>query len=419
MEVGRQCDALNEELGVAQTKIKMANVMLRETRSSLEVAKKALIHSEINKDYTMVARWQNIIQVDKRLLNGPTAIVVDNQFDTDSQINDHSPTSHTTVDEANDVILLNDMTVEKAKDVILLDDSDIDGTFVPAMKANGERKRTASVHVNPKRKVAKVQEVFIPKDSFCVVLKNGIKNGWRTSLEEFNWSAGKVFCNVCHKGVSHTRHLKQHVGTKKHQKKREDMNRASQALTRTQCLETVLENNPYSVASSEEKLYRMEGLLTIALANIGIGQFTDLLPWIEKNSKEGLNMGHASKLTRLYAKPALDFLLKQISSRNSFPQFSLSIDGTPSFAEAECIIVRFVNKNYQIIEIVARIALFERKLNSDELANHVLNCINTRLMVPLCDWTTVQLDRASTNKAAIRKLKDTYPDATPVETKCV
>ena len=180
MEVGRQCDELNKELDVAQTEIKMANIMLRETRSSLEAAKKALIHSEINKDYTMVASWQNIVQVAKRLLNPPPLFVVDNQFDTFSQKegnHDHSPTSHTTVVEEHDLIVLNDMTVETENDVILLDDGDIDVTFKPAMKANEGRKRKTSVPINPKRKIAKVQEVFISKSSFCVVLENGINNG--------------------------------------------------------------------------------------------------------------------------------------------------------------------------------------------------------------------------------------------------
>jgi hypothetical protein len=77
-----------------------------------------------------------------------------------------------------------------------------------------------------------------------------------------------------------------------------------------------------------------------------------------------------------------------------------------------------VSKKYQIIELVVRIALFERKLNSDELANHVLQCINTRLMLPLCDWTSVQLDRASTNKSAIRKIKENYPGTSPTEIYC-
>ena len=218
MEVGRQCDALNKELDVAQTEIKMANIMLRETRSSLEAAKKALIHSEINKDYTMVARWQNIVQVAKRLLNAPPLVVVDNQVESFIQKegnSEHSATSHTTFVDGNDLIVQNDTTVETENDVILLDDNDIDGNFEPAIKANKERKRTTSELINPKRKLPKVQEKFISKSSFCVVLKNGINNGWRTSLEEFHWSAGKVFCNLCHTGVSHTRHLKQYIETKK------------------------------------------------------------------------------------------------------------------------------------------------------------------------------------------------------------
>jgi hypothetical protein len=62
-----------------------------------------------------------------------------------------------------------------------------------------------------------------------------------------------------------------------------------------------------------------------------------------------------------------------------------------------------VNKQFQIIELVVRIALFDRKWNSNELANHVLHCMNTRLMLPLCDWTSVQLDRVESNTVALEE----------------
>jgi hypothetical protein len=83
-------------------------------------------------------------------------------------------------------------------------------------------------------------------------------------------------------------------------------------MTKVQCIETAIENNPNFVCSDEEKVYRIQGLLYIAMSNIGINQFDILEPWIEEHVKDGLSMGHSKDLARCYAKPASDFLVKQL-----------------------------------------------------------------------------------------------------------
>ena len=80
--------------------------------------------------------------------------------------------------------------------------------------------------------------------------------------------------------------------------------------------------------------------------------------------------------------------------------------------------LRFVTKKYQIVEIVTRFGLFKRKLNSDNLATHLLQTINERLTLPLCAWVTVQLDWASTNKPEISKIKSEGLDANPTQNFC-
>lgn len=99
---------------------------------------------------------------------------------------------------------------------------------------------------------------------------------------------------------------------------------------------------------------------------------------------------------------------------SSFPEFSISMDGTPSFADSECIILRSVNRWTR-----SESSFVQEKPDSDELANHILKCFHVHLHVPLVDWVPVQLDRASTNKAAISKLKNAYPDANSKEVYCI
>ena len=167
--------------------------------------------------------------------------------------------------------------------------------------------------------------------------------------------------------------------------------------------------------------YRISALSEIAKANISVEQMQGMRNWIQENAKAGLTIGDCGELTRMYCRPVLDLHLETIRELigKSYPEFSISVDGTPNFAGAECIMVRFVTNKLDIVELVARVGLFEKKLDSDNLANHILKCLNIRLSLPLCNWVSTQLDRANTNKAALRKIKGLYKDASPKDMFCI
>jgi hypothetical protein len=57
----------------------------------------------------------------------------------------------------------------------------------------------------------------------------------------------------------------------------------------------------------------------------------------------------------------------------------------------------------------ALLSLF--RLKHEDLAHDILDCIHKRLALPVSDWQTVQLDRASVNKAAINKIRTEILDA--------
>ena len=56
--------------------------------------------------------------------------------------------------------------------------------------------------------------------------------------------------------------------------------------------------------------------------------------------------------------------------------------------------------------------------NANALANHVLKTIKIRLRLELDNWVAVQLDRASTNKAVISRLKDSDIRIRPTSNYC-
>ena len=90
----------------------------------------------------------------------------------------------------------------------------------------------------------------------------------------------------------------------------------------------------------------------------------------------------------------------------SFEQFGLTLDGTPVFAEAECVVIRLVHKEtWEIIELVIHLKLYAESLNGESIAHNILESMMKHDLDP-AKWRATMLDRASTNKGALRLIEE-------------
>ena len=91
-----------------------------------------------------------------------------------------------------------------------------------------------------------------------------------------------------------------------------------------------------------------------------------------------------------------------------YPEFTVIMDGTPVFAEAECVMLRFVRKsNSKIYEFVVHIGLYAESLDGNTIAKHVADVLTGgRLSLQLKNWKATAVDRAATNKRAMTILHD-------------
>ncbi len=81
------------------------------------------------------------------------------------------------------------------------------------------------------------------------------------------------------------------------------------------------------------------------------------------------------------------------SMANLFPQYALIMDGSPLFAEAECIIHRSIDKDsWKIKELVVDVGLFKKSLNAQTLAQNIQSAVVTKYGLHLKDLCAVSLD---------------------------
>ena len=90
-----------------------------------------------------------------------------------------------------------------------------------------------------------------------------------------------------------------------------------------------------------------------------------------------------------------------------FAQYGLCIDGTPIFAEAECVVIRLVHKKtFKIVELVLHLQLYAGGLDSQAIAKHIEDAIAEYDFLEEKNCRVVMQDRASTNKGAMKEWKN-------------
>ena len=87
--------------------------------------------------------------------------------------------------------------------------------------------------------------------------------------------------------------------------------------------------------------------------------------------------------------------------KKCYGEFGLIMDGTPLFAEAECVVVRLVHQeSFEIVELVIHLGLYSEALNGEAIAAHIMEALK-RYSLDMKKWRTAMMDRASTNKRAM------------------
>ena len=178
------------------------------------------------------------------------------------------------------------------------------------------------------------------------------------------------------------------------------------------------ENNALGERISEEThTFRLDLTYTLCATNTPINKATTLKPFMNKYTD--FQIGASTSLADYF--PAirqycLDIVKEAIG--DSYKEYSVTIDGTPSFAEAEAIKIRLVPRDFRPpVEFVIRIRLLKKSPNHQVLGKIIIQTLLKELSLSLNDLLAVMLDRAAVNHAAIAWMEKTH-DLVTFEGKC-
>jgi hypothetical protein len=97
--------------------------------------------------------------------------------------------------------------------------------------------------------------------------------------------------------------------------------------------------------------------------------------------------------------------IRQVN-KTSFPQWSITPDGTPSCCEFEGMCLRKVTEDWEIIDFLVLLRALKKSPNSQVLARAWEACLLDRCQLALKDGRAVMFDRAAVNHASVTVMKE-------------
>ena len=172
-----------------------------------------------------------------------------------------------------------------------------------------------------------------------------------------------VRCKLCKHVITQARSMEEHCVSKNHietrilrDEKKERHFIKSRWISLTPVKSVIYYYHAF------ETIYRK--IIAAGKANTPISETIELGTSCVKDYS-GCTLDKASDFTNQIIKLVLDSLNERISSviswKRYFNEYIVSFDGTPSFAEAEAIVVCCVTKKWEVIEILVKYSLFEKK----------------------------------------------------------
>lgn len=149
-----------------------------------------------------------------------------------------------------------------------------------------------------------------------------------------------------------------------------------------------------------ERIFRYELVEMCFNSDVAMAKLREMLPYIQKWARR--NAGNIRNLfdmvTPIHMKKVSEIDLFLVGC---FSEYGLICDGTPSFAEAEAIILTVVTTTWAMVDILIRVRFMDGSSSGDDTVLMIKESVEERGR-RLRDLRPVMADRASANKKAIR-----------------
>ena len=155
------------------------------------------------------------------------------------------------------------------------------------------------------------------------------------------------------------------------------------------------------------RLYRYELVETLLKAGIPLFKVDSLRPFLEKYCHRLTSRNHLAEFISMIRQKEIDFVKSEIAANSAF---SVIFDGNTRLGEALAIIVRFIDKDWNIQQRLLKLEILAKSMNAEELAQRLIQCLAVECVMQPNHLLAAMRDGASVNEAGLHQVMFFFPN---------
>ena len=267
-------------------------------------------------------------------------------------------------------------------------------------KASTSRKR--KVQTNPAEKKSNVHGSVDPNVSAWDRV-NEFKDQCLTTV------SGNLRCDACRETLSKKNSsVKKHVSSIKHIKALENIKKSKKKDQNIKDLLAKISGGAKGSTLPEDmRLYRYELVEALLKAGIPLLKVDSSRPFLEKYAHPLTSRNHLAAFIPMIRQKEIDFVKSEIAAKSAFP---VIFDGSTRLGEALAIIVRFIDKDWNIQQRLLKLEILAKSMNAEELGQRLIQCLAVEYGMQPNHLLAAMRDGASVNEAGLRQVMFFFPN---------
>ena len=219
--------------------------------------------------------------------------------------------------------------------------------------------------------------------------------------------SGNLRCDACKETISKKKSsVKKHVASAKHIKALENIKKSKM---KDQNIKDLLAKTSGkekgSTLPEDMTLYRYEVVEALLKAGIPLLKVDILRPFLEKYGHRLTS--HLAEFIPMIRQREKDLVKSEVAANSAF---SVIFDGSTTLGEALVIVVRYIDKDWNIQQRLLKLEVLAKSMNAEELAQRLIQCLAVEYGIQPNQLLAAVRDGASVNEAGLRQVMFFFPN---------
>ena len=221
--------------------------------------------------------------------------------------------------------------------------------------------------------------------------------------------SGNLRCDACKETISKKKSsVKKHVASAKHIKALENIKKSKMKDQNIKDLLAITSGKAKGSTLPEDmRLYRYELVVALLKAGIPLLKVDILRPFLEKYGHRLTSRNDLAEFIPMIRQREVDLVKSEVAANSAF---SVIFDGSTRLGEALVIVVRYIDKDWNIQQRLLKLEVLAKSMNAEELAQRLIQFLAVEYGIQPNQLLAAMRDGASVNEAGLRQVMFFFPN---------